>query len=788
MRLLRNPILLLVLAVLTGWGVHAGSRPPAPQPADAPPGTFSAGRAGELLDGLYAELGPHVAGSPANAVLRDRIVQVLEASGYRPEVQRRYDCNPMFATCAPVENIIAVLDGSGATAAAILLTSHYDSNWAGPGVADSGAGVAAVLEIARMAAQTGPFRHDLVFLLTDAEEQGLNGAHAFAALHPLFARVRAVINLEARGVAGSSAMFETADGNRGMIRLLAKNLERPVANSLTYEMYRRMPNDTDFSVYRAHPLSGVNFAFTEGVSAYHSAIDDLARLDRASLQHHGQNAWAVLRALDQRTLERLVSPEDAVYLDLFGRSLLHFPESTAAGLALVIGMLVLIAIRRAQARRLLLRQFAWAAVAVLAVLLALPAAGWLLSWPLGRWPDLHGLDHPHPWVGRLVLLLAACWLVYRLAWWLAPRAATGHVMMASWGACALLALGLATTLPAASFVPLLPLVAFLLGLLPDAFRWRREPRVVFASLCGFLAALYVGFYLVRMLETITNFDQAALRMLPLALPAIAALPMLVDGIDRRGTARPFGIAAGVLILAGCLAQWLLPAYTPDRPRDMAVYYRAEAGQPGAHMVLESVFGSIDRDYASAHGFARMEFAGSDAPGAERMAVAAEPLELPALEFVARDVGAGAAGTDSQRWLVDFTVPPELRALAWTLPEGAALQRAVLDGQVVFDAGLPAHRPRDERRLLLHYPPAGARRLELAFTRGAGAAGDLRVGARFDLPPERLEPFRASWPADAQPAFRGPRAMVYYRVPLVADRPENRTGEPLSEERLQGGRR
>jgi hypothetical protein len=774
MNLLREPIVLMLAAGAVGWGVYAGSGPPGALPAASPANEFSAARASAILGQLYADAGPHVSGSAANATLRDDILAVLEAAGYQPEIQRRFHCNPAFASCSPVENIIAVQPGSHEPRQAILLTAHYDSGWAGPGVADDGAGVAAVLEIARMVARATAFRNDIIFLLADGEEQGLIGAHAFASLHPLFERVRAVINLEARGVTGPSAMFETADGNRGMIRLLAKNLERPVANSLTYELYRRMPNDTDFSVYRLHPLTGVNFAFSEGVAAYHSGIDDLAHLDRASLQHHGQNAWSVLRALDQRTLDRMVSSENAVYVDLFGRSLLHFPESTAAGLALVISVLVLIAIRRSYARQFMFRQLFWSLTAVTGLALALPAAGWLISWPLGRWPDLPPLEHPYPWGGRVVLLLLAVWLLQRAVTWLAPRASTGSVMLACWGLYAVLALALATAFPAASFVPLLPLLAFMLGLALDGLRWRRRPRLAFSGLFGFLAAFYIGLYLSRMLETVLNFDQAALLMLPLLLPATAALPLLVWHVDRHGAARRFGVAAAILILLGCAAQWFIPAYTADRPRDLAVYYLKEASRAEAWTVLESVFGTVDADYAERYAFRPVDLSGPDGQPRRYLALASASLELPDLEARGRRVGDGTRSAGSERFLLDLGLPAGLRQLVITLPGETELLHATVGGQLLFDAALPRFQPRASRRLLLNHPDPGALRLELEIGFGASRERALQIDVRFDLPDARLEPFRADWPEAAQPAFQGPRAVVRYRVPL-SDEPAGREG-------------
>lgn len=774
MNVLRDPILLLLVALALGWGVFAGSGAPPPRAADAPPDVFSAGRAEPMLEDLYRGLGPHVSGSPANAELRDRIVARLRAAGYAVDLQRRYHCNPMFAACSPVENIIALREGTDEKHQAILLTAHYDSTWGGPGVADDGAGVTAVLEVARMVAAAAPFRNDVIFLLSDAEEQGLIGAHAFATLHPLFDRVRAVIDLEARGVTGPSVMFETADRNRGIIRLLANSLERPVANSLTYEMYRRMPNDTDFSVYRGYRLTGVNFAFVEGVAAYHSARDDLDRLDRASLQHHGQNAWSMLRALDERTLDKLVSSEDAVYVDLLGRHLLHYPDSTAAGLALVIGVLVLIAIRRSYGRQIRVRQVFWTLVVVVAICAALPAAGWLLSWPLGRWPDLHPLDHPWPWAGRGALFFTAVVVLYRAVGWLASRASTGSAMLTCWGLYVLLALILATVLPAASFVPLLPLLAFMIGLALDGFRWRRRPRLLFSSLFGFIAAAYVGFYLAHMLETVAGLDRSAVRIVPLVLPGIAALPLLLWYVDRHGVARRLAWAAAVLVLAGCIVQWVLPAYTVDRPRAMTLQYRQNAGERAAWLVLQSPFGKVDDRYAARHGFQPVDFAGWSRTASAALARPADVLELPDIDARARRVGEGERAPQAGRYLLDLRVPDGVRQLVLAPSEDAVLQYAAVDGQVMFDAGRPAHRPGHPGALTLHAPPPGPLRIELELVAAPDAAAALDLYARFDLPAAVLQPYLADWPADAAMAFAGPRATVRYTL-VLAGGPAGITG-------------
>src|SRR5690606_41547162 len=120
---------------------------------------------------------------------------------------------------------------------------------AGPAASDGGAGVAATREPARgLLAGPQPAR-DVWLLLNDGEELGLIGAEA-CAREPEFARIARVVNLEARGTTGASLLIETQAGNAALSRLLRQSLAAPAGSSLEYEIYRTLPNDTDFTVYR----------------------------------------------------------------------------------------------------------------------------------------------------------------------------------------------------------------------------------------------------------------------------------------------------------------------------------------------------------------------------------------------------------------------------------------------------------------------------------------------------------------------------------------------------------
>lgn len=756
---LRHPAALLLISLLILMGVLRSYSAPAPVEGDAPDVVFSAVRAEAILRDLLQENQPHVAGSPQNLIVRDRIVEHLRAAGYQPEIQSLYHCNARNGACSPVDNIIAVKSGAEGKQA-LMLSAHYDSSWAGPGAADSGAGVAALLEIARMSADFPAFENDVVFLFPDSEENGLIGADAFAAHHPLFVKVRAVVNLEARGVSGPSVMFETGAGNRSLIRVFSKNVQRPVANSLTYEMYRRMPNDTDFSVYRQEGRTGLNFAFTQGVAAYHSRVDDTDHLDLGSLQHHGDNAWSMLQALADRNLARLPSREDAGYMDLFASTLLHYPVSITGGLALVLGVWVMLAIGLAFRREFRFRQLRWGLLGIPFLLLSMLLAGYLLSWPLGRWPDLHPLEHPWPWVGRVTLFLALILVLFTSLRLFSGRVSACAWMVLAWGLLVLLAIVTSTRLPSASHIPLLPIALFALGSVVDLFRRKSSAPLLIASLFGFSAAVLVAFYHFFMLDTVMHFDHAHYRMIPLGLAALLVMPMLLAWSAPRVLGwKPAGWLL-VAVLSGCFLQLWLPGFTAERPRDMTLVYTEVAGQEAGHLLLESADGRVDRDYAKGHGFMPALLDRGRLGMSEQPAREVHALDLPGVEL--REAG---SRPEAGGWWRTLRLQPgsDTPMIQLLIPGEVDLKKAWVNGQLALDTALRPDREWRYYPLRLIYPGDGLLTLELLT--GNPAAFDLRVVTRHPLPGVLTAPFRGNWPDDAQPAYYGPRAekVQYLRV-------------------------
>jgi hypothetical protein len=748
---LRHPVSLLLICALVLLGVLRSYSTPEPLDAGAPDVVFSADRAEAILRDLMPEKRPHVAGSPYNSVIRDRVVAHLEASGYEPEIQSRFHCNPLFGVCSPVENIIAVKPGAVGKYA-VLLTAHYDSGWAGPGAADDGAAVAAILEIARMAADFPPFDNDVIFLFSDSEENGMIGAHAFAEHHPLFTRVKAVINLEARGVNGPSAMFETGDGNRSIIRMLSKNVARPVANSLVYELYKQMPNDTDYTVYKRKGVMGVNFAFAQGVALYHSALDDPDHLDPGSLQHHGDNAWGMLEALGERDLGTIYHREDAGYIDLFGTRLAHYPVSIAGGLALVLGVWVMLAIALAFRKEFRYRQLRWGLLAIPLLLAAIVLGGYVLSWPLGRWPDLHPLEHPLPWVGRLTLLLMLLLVIYTTLKLFTGKVSACAWMILAWALMFLLGMVLASRLPTATHIALLPMAMFALGSVIDLLRKKSQAPLLMSSVLGFAAAAYVSFHHFFMLDVVMNFDQSHFKVIPLGLATLLVMPMLLAYVRNRNLGWQPARWLAVAVLAGCLVHLFLPGYTAERPRGMTLMYVEVAGESNGHLVLESLVGRPDRAYANSHDFVDTELNDGRLGSERRPAREVAALDLPGVTVTAGDA-LPADGGWRRSLRLDF--PPGTSFLQLTFPAASGLQKAWVKDIAALDTSLERKQERRLPVVRLVHPPQGPLVIDLLTANAEPFTA--AVVTWHELPDVLTAPFMGNWPDDAHPVVYGPRA-------------------------------
>jgi hypothetical protein len=382
--------MVLVIAFVVFLGVYS-QNPPAVIPADASLLEFSAGRAMKDLEVISKQ--PHPIGSLEHAAVRDYLLKELVAKGLNPEVQKATAVNPVWNgdfRAGTVENVIARLPGTANTRA-IMLVGHYDSVPNGFGASDDGAAVVALLETLR-ALKSGPLlKNDVIFLFTDGEEAGLLGANAFVAEHPWAKDVGLVLNFEARGNHGPAIMFETSNQNGWLIREFARSAPHPVAHSLAYEIYRLLPNDTDLTVFKRANLPGLNFAYINGLTHYHTQLDSVGAIDQRSLQHHGSYALALTQHFGNLDL-RNPGEGNAVYFDLLGSTLVHYPGSWILPLAIVTTLgfvwLLIVGLRR---KRLTISGLVWGFLALLLSLIVPPEIMALLWSLILRLQDVAGV-------------------------------------------------------------------------------------------------------------------------------------------------------------------------------------------------------------------------------------------------------------------------------------------------------------------------------------------------------------------------------------------------------------
>jgi hypothetical protein len=337
----RKPIsalIALILLVFVGLAAINIDRPPQPSPASIPAGQFSAERA--LRHVSVIGNAPHPVGTPQHDAVRDYILSVLAEEGIHAEVQRSTAVSQYQAVAGNIENIIARLPGTEG-GVPLLLVAHYDSMPTSFGASDDGAGVATLLECARALKSLPQKKREIIFLFTDAEEVGLLGAEAFVADGRQMAKKGIVLNFDSRGTSGPAILFETSNGNSSLIRAFRQSAKNPVANSLFYEVYKRLPNNTDFSVFKKSGYPGLNFAFIEGLVRYHTAEDNVSNLDPATLQQEGDDALGLANWLGD-TAPLNLQKSNTIYFDVLGLELISYSFGLEIALTILAGALLLV--------------------------------------------------------------------------------------------------------------------------------------------------------------------------------------------------------------------------------------------------------------------------------------------------------------------------------------------------------------------------------------------------------------------------------------------------------------
>lgn len=535
---------ILTLVVLLAAGLLASERRavPSPMPGNAPDTVFSSARAMVHLADLARA--PRPVGAPEHDRARERITGWLEELGLEVEVQtsmslrRRADFGSARAVRATtVRNLVTRIPGTSPTGA-ILLTAHYDAVPLSHGAGDDGTGVVAILETLRALLAAPPLANDVIVLFTDAEEVGLLGARAFVEEHRWIDDVRIVLSAEMRGGGGPVHMFETGADNGWIVGVMQEVDPRPLAGSFSVEIYRRLPNDTDFTPFREAGFQGLNFAAIGDAWIYHQPTDIPANIDEGTIQHMGERLLALTRALGGRDLSEVHAP-DLVYVTVRFLGIVAYP----LGLAFPISGAILLL---------------WGAVCFLAtrrggrgagiVVGALVAVGVGGLTALAGWGLLRMLPRFHGEFGTMTPL------VHGEGWYMASLAAFAVGVALALLALARRRFGVGPLATGAVAVPVL--LSVVLAMVAPLTALDFQIPALAGVLAAGAAALGGGLPAAGGTRDGRLAPWARILVLLLALPALAMTVPLVEGI---WVAMSLRLATGLAVLLALGIAVILPA-------------------------------------------------------------------------------------------------------------------------------------------------------------------------------------------------------------------------------------
>ncbi|MFT6407054.1 MAG: hypothetical protein ACJAQ6_000464 [Arenicella sp.] len=531
---------------------------------------FHTDRAFERLSRILGDEASHPVDSRSNDEVRERLLNEIRLLGFSPIVRDDFHCSEgrHAMRCSRVRNVMFWLDEQGPNA--VMVASHYDSVPAGPGAADDGAGVAASLEIAAILKARNLARPVLV-LITDGEEIGLVGAASFVDKDPFAKLISAVVSMEARGVSGPVAMFQTSTPNGRDIAALKSDIKTAFTSSLASDVYEKMPNGTDVTEYLALDIDVGNFAIGGSPEFYHTARDNLAMLDKRSFFHMGASALNTVEGFLKQSGDE--SEQQWIYTDIFGLVVLALPQLFGLPLIVLGGLAVLVVFTVKGSGSGFWPRLGSLVFPFLAIVLGV---GFALAATLGvdaMRSEVH-YAAAHPWALRAAQNTAAL-LGVLLAFMLLGRSRSPQgLLMSSWLCLAILGGALSMFFPGAAILFVPPLMVITLSCVLSIMNKHKMARNL-SLLAAFLFSIIV--VPTSALGEMMLFPEYAapftiflvfcfLLFAPLALPS--------DGVQEK---LKWTVPAAMLCVTCTFiaVAVFVPAYSPAAPRGLSVLQVAD---------------------------------------------------------------------------------------------------------------------------------------------------------------------------------------------------------------------
>jgi len=298
-------ILPLAMAAATMGGAAARSQQPAPAATRSAATRVNRDELMRVVRTLSApSFEGRRTGTAGNLRARQFIREAFQQIGLTPaapeflqpfpftSLQRDRQRDAATPSASPVQgaNVLAMQRGTAGTGRSLVVSAHYDhlgvvNGTTYPGADDNASGIAALLAIGRYV-QAHPLRHDVILAAFDAEEEGLQGAKAFAQTPPVpLASIALDVNFDMVSKNDRNEIYVAGTFQNPSLRPIVEEVQRRSAVTIRFGHDRpAIRGNDDWTLQSDHGVfhqAGIPFLYfgVEDHPDYHQPTDTADRID-----------------------------------------------------------------------------------------------------------------------------------------------------------------------------------------------------------------------------------------------------------------------------------------------------------------------------------------------------------------------------------------------------------------------------------------------------------------------------------------------------------------------------
>ncbi|KAK9355662.1 hypothetical protein V1523DRAFT_404274 [Lipomyces doorenjongii] len=242
------------------------------------------------------------------------------------------------------QNIYAVIHGNKNGNPGVLVSAHYDSVSTSFGTTDDGISITIMLFLFEYFLSNRP-DNTIVFNFNTGEELGLHGARQFIK-HPLLNEVKYFLNMDSAGAGGRSTMHRAS--NYEVLKAFA-GVHPGLGSVIMQDIFKTgvIKSMTDFSIYDGANLKGLDMAFYQSRSRYHSPLDNIRSTNRGSVRYLAQSSLRTVSKLSSSSTANVTSDNahvTGVFFDYLGIVVIVLSMKAFIGISLtgvIVGPLAL---------------------------------------------------------------------------------------------------------------------------------------------------------------------------------------------------------------------------------------------------------------------------------------------------------------------------------------------------------------------------------------------------------------------------------------------------------------